>query len=567
MATVVEDLVVRLGFQTPGADKAVNAVQGVQRALSGIASKVQNTGGRISQFFSGVAGAFKQGFNEEMARQAKDTADGVKDVGEQAKKAKDPIQMLTKAYKALLGLGAVVWFRNQGHELMDLGSVLSNTASELHTTATNVQELGYAGKSVDLEIGDLTAALRVLTRQTSAAREGSKSAADIFSDLGLAAKDVAAVPVDEQLNLVADALLKVEDPTKRAALQMQLFGRSGGKLAALLEQGSEGINQLKQDFRDLGGGLSQGAIDALGDSEQALKKLDVAVLSFKSNLVLLLGPAITRIIDGVRNTVSWLVKADKQMHLLQAGGIAAVLFGLLKLIRIFREITVSGAIANLVALGPWLALGAAIVAVAIILQDLYSGFTGGRSAILEWMAAWGGLEPVSYTLRTIKDYISGISEGLDEISGKGVLKALGEAFGTKNEKEARRSSQRDRQARIKELLDQADRLPAGDPERSALIAESGRLVEDMKIAQFGIDAPRAARGLNGARDFGFDTSHLSPDIIAEANGGGVSVEAPITVNVTKSNASAEDIAKATKAAADESIGKAARKVAAAAGKR
>lgn len=251
MSTVVEDLVVRLGIQTPGAAASLRTIQSVQNAAKGL----QGMAGRVTSFFSGIGREFKAGWAEGWAKGLKEGGQGMKEIGEQAEKARGPLDMLRSAYQTLIGLAVVNWVRNQGHELMDLGSVLSNTASELHTSATVVQELGYAAKSVDLEVSDLTGALRVLTRQTEAAREGSKTAADTFNDLGLSAQEIAKLPVDEQLAATADALLKIEDPSKRAALQMQLFGRSGGKLAALLEQGSVGIDQLRQDFRDLGGGL------------------------------------------------------------------------------------------------------------------------------------------------------------------------------------------------------------------------------------------------------------------------------------------------------------------------
>jgi len=65
-------------------------------------------------------------------------------------------------------------------------------------------------------------------------------------------EDLAGLSPEQQFKLIADRLAEIEDPTPRAATAMDVFGRSGTKLLAMLSGGAAGIEELQEQARGLG---------------------------------------------------------------------------------------------------------------------------------------------------------------------------------------------------------------------------------------------------------------------------------------------------------------------------
>jgi hypothetical protein len=65
-------------------------------------------------------------------------------------------------------------------------------------------------------------------------------------------KDLEGLSPDEQLRVIADGFARVNDPAKRAALAVDLFGRSGVRMLPLLVEGAAGIDRLTKEAADFG---------------------------------------------------------------------------------------------------------------------------------------------------------------------------------------------------------------------------------------------------------------------------------------------------------------------------
>jgi hypothetical protein len=105
---------------------------------------------------------------------------------------------------------------------------------------------------------------------------------------------------EEAFDLVADAMSKLTDPAKKAAAAQKIFGDAS--LAPLLTKGSTKIKELRDEYLKTNGSM-QGAVDAAGGVDGAMKKLHVATQGVKAALVEGLGPAIE---DIVKQLAAWL---------------------------------------------------------------------------------------------------------------------------------------------------------------------------------------------------------------------------------------------------------------------
>ncbi len=167
--------------------------------------------------------------------------------------------------------------------------------------------------------------------------EGSKSAEAALSALGLSANDLGRLSPDAQFRLIAERLSQIRNPALRAALAMEVFGKSGTQLLPLMADGARGIRQLEAEARDLG--LTMRAEDAeaatrLGDAFTALWK---TVLSVARVVGSTLAPLLTEVALGAARIVITLRKWIEQNKTLVVtvfkvlAGVVAVGAGLIAL--------------------------------------------------------------------------------------------------------------------------------------------------------------------------------------------------------------------------------------------
>ena len=80
------------------------------------------------------------------------------------------------------------------------------------------------------------------------------------------------------------ALGEVENSTERSFLATRVFGRSGASLLPIVNAGAAGIAQLTQRFEELGGAMSDEAVAASAEAQDALADFDVVMTSLKGEL-------------------------------------------------------------------------------------------------------------------------------------------------------------------------------------------------------------------------------------------------------------------------------------------
>jgi hypothetical protein len=105
------------------------------------------------------------------------------------------------------------------------------------------------GKKAPAEIAKLSKAIE--RAQTA----GEKSR-QVLQQLGVAQRDVGRGNTGAVLYRVADALQKIQNPARRAALMQQLFGRSGIALLPILMKGREGVRKLLDQQKEAGNYIS-----------------------------------------------------------------------------------------------------------------------------------------------------------------------------------------------------------------------------------------------------------------------------------------------------------------------
>lgn len=132
------------------------------------------------------------------------------------------------------------------------GDALDKMSLRTGVSVEALSELGFAAEQTGADLQTLENGIRVMQRTLNDAERGLSTATDALDDLGLTAGQLRGLSPEEQFKTLAEAISRVEDPSKRAAIAMQVFGRSGTRLLPLLENGVAGIEALQEQARRLG---------------------------------------------------------------------------------------------------------------------------------------------------------------------------------------------------------------------------------------------------------------------------------------------------------------------------
>lgn len=186
------------------------------------------------------------------------------------------IRTLTLGAAAVAGGAFVAGLKQATMAGLDYAANLGEQAAAAGTTTKALQEYRYLATGVGLSAEEMDAAIGRLTRTMGDAAQGGKAQIAVFEKLGIAYRDSNGNVRDaaEVIPDVAEALKKIPDPAQRAAILVDLFGKSGQKLAPLMESGAAGINELRDASNKLGAVLSEEQIQKADETADKLSALN-----------------------------------------------------------------------------------------------------------------------------------------------------------------------------------------------------------------------------------------------------------------------------------------------------
>lgn len=243
-----------------------------------------------------------------------------------------------------IGVTAVAGFTSLLHlinETTDQISSLVDTANRLGGSVAGLQKLQYAAQLSGISAGELEGAMTRLSKAVISADSGSGKAAESLKTLGLSAKALSDLSIDEQYLEVAKAIGGISDKSKQAELAFNLFGKSGIKQLSLIR---DGVNGAFDDFDKLGGSLTDEqaqAVDSYGDS---IDRLKATFGVFAIQLTATVAPALEEFINWIQKSIvesGGLGEVGKQVGLYFIDGIVLAVKGFQALLDAIENIKIS----------------------------------------------------------------------------------------------------------------------------------------------------------------------------------------------------------------------------------
>lgn len=138
--------------------------------------------------------------------------------------------------------------------VIDDADQLAKASQKYGIAVEELSALAYAGKLADVSFEALGTGIKKLSVNMADTAAGTGEAKDAFKALGISVKDADGnlKSSDQVMNELADRFSRIEDGAGKTALAVKIFGKAGADMIPLLNAGSRGIAEMKEEAERLG---------------------------------------------------------------------------------------------------------------------------------------------------------------------------------------------------------------------------------------------------------------------------------------------------------------------------
>ena len=228
------------------------------------------------------------------------TSGTLKKIGSGLRTLTKPLLNMKTALVGLLGAGGITLLVRQSLLATD---ALSKTASKIGTTTEALSALQYAGKLTGVEVNTMNMALQRFSRRASEAANGTGEAKGAIRELGIDARDLVQLPLDERMLVLADAFQGVKSESDKLRIAFKLFDSEGAALVNTLSQGRGGLAAMLGEAKALGVVMSSEAAAGVEDANEEFLKLNSIFKGILDQTTAALAPALKFIVESIAKSL------------------------------------------------------------------------------------------------------------------------------------------------------------------------------------------------------------------------------------------------------------------------
>ena len=183
---------------------------------------------------------------------------------------------------------------------IDAGDALAKTADKLGVTTEALAGLRHAAELTGVSTGTMDMAMQRFTRRAAEAAKGTGEAKGALRELGIDAETLTRLPLDEQMNVVADAMQGLDSQADKVRIAMKLFDSEGVALVNTLGGGSEALKAMTAEAEHFGVTLSRTDTAQMEAANDAITRLQAVFTGLTNQLAVAFAPIITFVADAFR---------------------------------------------------------------------------------------------------------------------------------------------------------------------------------------------------------------------------------------------------------------------------
>ena len=202
---------------------------------------------------------------------------------------------------AAAGVAMGTYFVKQSFDTLD---VLAKLAERVEASANWIQGMRHAAQLAGGTIEQMDKALEMFNRRLGEANMGMGEARPALEALGLSAKELSEVGVEEAMYRTVEAISKITSVTERAVLAYQIFGRQGQRLLNMMLGGRRDIESAVAESIALRGQLTADGLRRVQEANDAMVRAKLALAGLSDLIAIVLAPI-------VEDIATWFVQMGK----------------------------------------------------------------------------------------------------------------------------------------------------------------------------------------------------------------------------------------------------------------
>lgn len=186
-----------------------------------------------------------------------------------------------KAQLALMAADLAARFVQMGKDSLAAAAGLDELSEQLGVTTAGLQAMQFSAVQNGVKLEQLETGISKFSQKLGDAADGSKEVIEALDRLGVKNLDLAGKmrPTEDVLTDVARAIVSMEDPAKRSAAAVDLFGKTGTRMLPMLKDIAGGFDEMGRKARDAGAFIERETIEKL---DRMADKAEVAGLKFRA---------------------------------------------------------------------------------------------------------------------------------------------------------------------------------------------------------------------------------------------------------------------------------------------
>lgn len=231
------------------------------------------------------------------------------------RRQKKSIQGIARGFKALGAAVAGVQFGKLVSGAVNAADNLAKVNQRLGISVEALSELNFAAEQSGVNLRTLELGLQRLQRRVAEAAQGTGEAKAAIAELGIDAARLARLPLDQQFEIVGEALSRVGTEADRTRLAVKLFDSEGLALLQTLEGGQDAVRAFREQARQLGAVITTESAEAAADLKDRLNELSAAFRGL-SNAILQSGvvEGLTQFLNLSREIIGGVDEYDKLLR-------------------------------------------------------------------------------------------------------------------------------------------------------------------------------------------------------------------------------------------------------------
>jgi len=218
------------------------------------------------------------------------------------------------------------------------GDEVEKMSRRIGFSTESLSELKHAAELSGTSLRAVESATKRMSRTIIDAGDGLSTATRALARLNLTAEELQILSPEKQFEKLSEAIADLENPTIKAAVAQEIFGRGGMDLLPMLTDGAVGLRAMRKEARDLGIVFREEAAKKAAKFQDDMLRLKRSIDSVKFGIAEGLLPVLTDwIVKGkeIILKVSTWIKENKELFgtvakiTLTIGGLLVVLGPLL----------------------------------------------------------------------------------------------------------------------------------------------------------------------------------------------------------------------------------------------